>query len=343
MDGSDNFAERPLLLKEICSDFDATDEPDSKKLTKSIKLFRFSSNDGKCKIVENPREVDLSYGKKIEEARDVTLELKAKDRRILFFGDIHGCINEFNRMLEMLEFNKSKDLVVLLGDLVGKGPSPLEVIDRAIEIGAIAVRGNHDDLVLRWRNYLDKHEGEAVMGTDGFPYSDFRVNGEHINIARMMDEIHYQYLLSLPVILKIKTSRNVIIGVHAGLDPSKSLFKQDCSVIMRMRNILDGGNPVSKKSLGGAPWYDVWNKAALLTVDHSNSEGKVVEEGYAEDLLPCDIDLIVYGHDAGRELQIHERTLGLDSGAVYGKYLSAYVYPDNSIIQLSSNKYSEII
>jgi len=40
------------------------------------------------------------------------------------------------------------DLLVLLGDLVNKGPKSREVVARARRAGALAVRGNHDDAAL---------------------------------------------------------------------------------------------------------------------------------------------------------------------------------------------------
>ena len=42
----------------------------------------------------------------------------------------------------------SRDTLILLGDLVNKGPQSVQVVRRAQELGALAVRGNHDDAAL---------------------------------------------------------------------------------------------------------------------------------------------------------------------------------------------------
>ena len=47
--------------------------------------------------------------------------------------------------------------------------------------------------------------------------------------------------------------------------------------------------------------------------------------------------LILYGHDAMRGLQDHRpRTLGLDTGCVYGNKLSGYVLETDTIVQISA-------
>ncbi|MFC6276738.1 metallophosphoesterase [Psittacicella hinzii] len=59
-------------------------------------------------------------------------------------GDIHGCGEEFARLLDELAFNPSKDELYLAGDLIGRGTSPQLVFDLAIKHQAQAVLGNYD-------------------------------------------------------------------------------------------------------------------------------------------------------------------------------------------------------
>ena len=64
--------------------------------------------------------------------------------RIAIFSDIHANIIALNRVLEEIE-NNSFDAVYCLGDLVGYGPRPNEVIETMRASGIQTVMGNYDD------------------------------------------------------------------------------------------------------------------------------------------------------------------------------------------------------
>ena len=54
---------------------------------------------------------------------EVSPRIRAMNRNFII-GDIHGCIEEFNELLDILA-PTSSDQVVLCGDLVDKGPHSL--------------------------------------------------------------------------------------------------------------------------------------------------------------------------------------------------------------------------
>src|SRR5438067_4019934 len=61
--------------------------------------------------------------------------------RILLLSDIHSNLEALESCLAAAP---AHDLVVNLGDIVGYGASPNEVIARSRELGKLIVRGNHD-------------------------------------------------------------------------------------------------------------------------------------------------------------------------------------------------------
>jgi putative phosphoesterase len=65
-------------------------------------------------------------------------------RTVGFISDIHSNLEALNRVLDEL---RGAD-VVCLGDIVGYGANPNEVIDRLREVNAVALLGNHDNAVL---------------------------------------------------------------------------------------------------------------------------------------------------------------------------------------------------
>ena len=42
-------------------------------------------------------------------------------RRLIFIGDVHGCIDELRRLLDKTKYDSKTDHVVFVGDLVHKG------------------------------------------------------------------------------------------------------------------------------------------------------------------------------------------------------------------------------
>lgn len=61
--------------------------------------------------------------------------------RVIVVGDVHGCLDELQALLEKAQYDSNKDSVVLVGDLVNKGPKSAETVRYAREQGFYSVRG----------------------------------------------------------------------------------------------------------------------------------------------------------------------------------------------------------
>lgn len=65
--------------------------------------------------------------------------------RYLLLSDIHANLTALEAVLAAAE--GLWDRVICLGDVVGYGPDPNEVIDRVVQLGITTIRGNHDKAV----------------------------------------------------------------------------------------------------------------------------------------------------------------------------------------------------
>jgi predicted phosphodiesterase len=72
-------------------------------------------------------------------------EIKEK---ILIVGDVHGCLDELKDLLIKSAYNPDDTTLILVGDLVNKGPYSAETVSYVRQLGAYCVRGNHDESAL---------------------------------------------------------------------------------------------------------------------------------------------------------------------------------------------------
>ncbi|MCW2255746.1 serine/threonine protein phosphatase 1 [Providencia alcalifaciens] len=67
-------------------------------------------------------------------------------RHIWAVGDIHGCFNLLKRNMHRIDFDKEKDLLISVGDLIDRGDQNVECLDLINEKWFRAVRGNHEQM-----------------------------------------------------------------------------------------------------------------------------------------------------------------------------------------------------
>lgn len=63
-------------------------------------------------------------------------------------GDLHGCLDLLHELLNEVSFDRSKDRLFSVGDIVDRGPSSFQALHLLNEPWFYAVRGNHEDLLL---------------------------------------------------------------------------------------------------------------------------------------------------------------------------------------------------
>jgi serine/threonine protein phosphatase 1 len=187
---------------------------------------------------------------------------------IYVVGDVHGCTTELRELLETLRVS-SRDLVICVGDVLGKGPdSP----------GALAIVEEHANVL----TVLGNGDASAVR--------------EGAGLAAPMR------LRPLRWPLAIAWDREVV--VHAGVDPRRAIASHLAEDLLETRSLMHGSEYRSPY------WF----------------------EEYDGDTR------IFFGHTVTRRPIVRENAVGLDTGCVYGGWLTAFESRSGRIVQVAARK-----
>ncbi len=123
-------------------------------------------------------------------------------------GDIQGCFDELQQLLEKISFNTVTDSLIFAGDLVNRGPKSLQVLRFVKSLGrsADSVLGNHDLHLLAMA--YNNHSHASGKSLDAILNAPDRI--ELIEWLR-----HRPVMINLP--------ENEVSIIHAGLPPQWSL------------------------------------------------------------------------------------------------------------------------
>ena len=80
-------------------------------------------------------------------------------------GDVQGCCDPLDRLLDKIGFSPSRDRIYLLGDLVNRGPQSLRTLRRLHSFGdaAVCLLGNHDlNLLAVAQGVRKPHHGDTI-------------------------------------------------------------------------------------------------------------------------------------------------------------------------------------
>ncbi|MEM6960191.1 MAG: metallophosphoesterase [Myxococcota bacterium] len=171
-----------------------------------------------------------------------SLDASTTPPRVLIVGDVHGCVDELEDLVARFD-PRSEDQVVLVGDLVRKGPYSARVIEFIRAIGARSVMGNHDRYAVRLWDTGSVTELEAH---------------------------HVAFLRELPRTIWLP-EYNVRV-VHAGLLPGLDMAQQSEETLLFVRSIRPDGTP-ARNAQEGVPWASLWRGPEHIVFGHDALRG----------------------------------------------------------------------
>lgn len=260
-------------------------------------------------------------------------------------GDVQGCYQALQTLLTQIRFDPARDRLWFTGDLVNRGPQSLEVLRFviALEDRAVCVLGNHDLHLL------------AVAAGTAKPKK--RDTLDDILCAPDKDEL-LQWLRSRPLLHHDHRFGYTLI--HAGLPPSWDLA--DAQRLAHEAEIKLQSNEADDffhHMYGDLP--DHWNENlrgidrlriivnAFTRLRYCDLEGnmdlrpKGPPGSQPPELLPwfqvpgrrSRDQQIVFGHWSALGLWHDDGVIGLDSGCLWGRSLSAVRLDSNPVVFFS--------
>ena len=174
--------------------------------------------------------------------------------RLIAIGDIHGCYAEFADLLHRINPTKD-DRLVLLGDLINRGPDSHKVISLARKAHANALIGNHELRFLKYRRTHDKRY----------------LKDEDLETVAQLTPADWSYLDAMA--LTFEESRLDVVMVHGGFLPHRAWRKQTANVITSIQVIDDQGRPAKRADMPDAPaWADLWRGPPFVVYGHTPRE-----------------------------------------------------------------------
>lgn len=214
----------------------------------------------------------------------------APSGRLLCIGDVHGCADELEALLDAVS-PTSSDRLVFLGDYIDRGPASRRVLDMLVELRralpeTVFLRGNHEEMLLSFLG-RDAEGGELFLRAGGGPtLASYGLAAPGRGLApadlpaaacAALPAAHLDFLEGG---LRLWFRSGRFLFVHAGVRPGVPLEKQ------RKRDLLW----IREEFLGAA----------------TGVEG-----------------VVVFGHTPYRNAFFgRDGKLGLDTGCVYGGMLS---------------------
>ncbi|MEM9227029.1 MAG: metallophosphoesterase [Verrucomicrobiota bacterium] len=193
---------------------------------------------------------------------------------MIAIGDVHGCADELEELLELIAPTVD-DCLVFLGDILNRGPDSARVIQQVKSLGnARCLLGNHELRMLRYR-----HTGDPTVLKD-YDWETLRQIGRD----------DWAYLESLDLTLEFPDLD--IVFVHGGFLPDRPWNEQGAEIVTRIQVVDPKNGAYGKRSQisKGVSWAERWKGPPFVVCGHTPRE-----EVYRRPWSLCIDTACVYG------------------------------------------------
>jgi serine/threonine protein phosphatase 1 len=219
----------------------------------------------------------------------------AESGRLFAVGDVHGCVDELERLLDALPV-RADDTVVFVGDYIDRGPDSRGAVRTVLEwrrstsARVVCLRGNHEDMALgflgragRWGDAWLRNGGTAALRSYGID-----LDLAPADVEKRFPADHVVFFESLGTSYRW----NDYLVVHAGIRPGVALELQTVEDLL-------------------------WIRDEFLRAPHDLGM------------------TVLFGHTPHRAVAVDlPYRIGIDTGCVYGGALTCLALPDGTLYQV---------
>ena len=233
--------------------------------------------------------------------------------RNIIIGDVHGCIDELKLLIKKCKLNED-DQIYFLGDLINKGPNSLDVLNYVLFISEFynvkLIIGNHELKFLRFINYKINNPKALNQMKLRFDLYDLERNIS----SSALDLLKLGYF-------SYRIPEIEVLLIHGGIT-------KNCKLDFNINNQYDSTSFKKSKELELLTMTRYLNnRGDFVPMGNENEDSKFWAEEY-----DGRFGLIIFGHQVFFESKpiFFKNAIGLDGGCVFGGYLFALIFEDNS-------------
>jgi serine/threonine protein phosphatase 1 len=156
-----------------------------------------------------------------------------ENEKIFVVGDIHGCLDLLNRLMDKINWEPARDRLIFIGDYIDRGKDPKGVVDYILALAKCSNRiqcliGNHESIFL---DYLAGKDRGLFLFNGGWSTLESYQGSKLKGPDSLLPKDHLTFYKSLETTVELED----FYIVHAGFKPGVAVENQSLEDMLWIR------------------------------------------------------------------------------------------------------------